>query len=79
MQELYRLGDEVGAVEVRLDHDDLDHLYQAQTAIQQALESLNQRRVATDGPDSELKVYTWQERNRDQLQILFVETPNSRP
>ena len=64
MQELYGFSDEVGAIEVRLDRDDLDQLYQVKTRFNKALESLNQQRVAAGGPDSQLKVYTWQERNR---------------
>jgi len=73
MQELYGFTDGVSSLEVRLDNDDVDHLYAVQTAIQKALAPLNQQRTAGGDQDAHLQVYTWQERNHDQLQILFVE------
>jgi lipoprotein-releasing system permease protein len=71
MQELYGFTDEVGSIEVRLDNDDTDHLYQVQAAVEKALIPVNQQRLAAG--DSPIEVQTWEERNHEQLQILFVE------
>ncbi len=73
MQELYGFSDEVGAIEVRLDNDDEGHLLDVQNAIEKALQPLNQQRLAAGGPGALLQVENWEERNHDQLQILFVE------
>jgi lipoprotein-releasing system permease protein len=71
MQELYGFSDEVGSIEVRLDNDDTDHLYAVRAAIEKALQPLNQQRLAAG--DAPLQVQTWEERNKNQLEILFVE------
>jgi len=73
MQDLYGFNDEAHTIEVRLDNDDLAHTRALAEIIQQKLQPLNDERVAAGGPDAKMSVYTWEEMNKDQLQILFVE------
>lgn len=73
MRDLYGFTDEAHIIEVRLDRDDLPYTMEKQAALQEALEPLNRQRLAAGGPDAELSVATWQEMNRDQMQILIVE------
>ena len=73
MQDLYGFSDEAHTIEVRLDNDDLAHTRELAAVVQAKLGPLNDQRVAAGGPDAKMSVYTWEEVNRDQLQILFVE------
>ncbi len=73
MRELYGFTDEAHIIEVRLDRDDLSYTLDKQAALEKALEPLNRQRIAAGGPDAELSVATWQQMNRDQMQILIVE------
>jgi lipoprotein-releasing system permease protein len=72
MRELYGFSNEAGNIEVRLDNDDQGHMLDVAAALQKQLAFLNQKRAAA-GDNVSLDVSTWQEMNRDQLQILFVE------
>jgi len=72
MRSLNDLTEEAGNIEVRLDNDDVGHLLDVKAALEKQLAPLNQKRAAA-GDHVSLSVYTWQEMNQDQLQILFVE------
>jgi lipoprotein-releasing system permease protein len=71
MQKLYGLGNEVEAIEVRLDNDDIDHTLDVQAAIDKKLEPLNQARAALHEPP--LRAQTWLDIFRDLMQVLWLE------
>jgi len=72
LRELDGLTNEAGNIEVRLDNDEVGHMLDVKAALEKQLAPLNQKRAAA-GDNVTLSVYTWQEMNQDQLQILFVE------
>ncbi len=74
MQDLYGLGRDVGAIEVRLDnaHGDISATAEVALAINQKLEALNHQR-AQDSQALPLRARTWYEINSDLMDILLVE------
>jgi len=73
VRELYNFTDEAHRIEVRLDRDDLGHTLDMKENLQKALQPLGDRRTAAGDKYGQFTVETWQEINRDQMQILLVE------